>query len=374
MSGRDNRPPPPTGRAWRVIEVVHDIDRIAGEWDALIDRAGGGPFDRPGWYMAWWDAFGDDGRMAVIALRSEGRLCAAVPLARRAGMSSSPTNDHTPRFDLIADDEDALAELARIVLRLRQRRLTISPIAADGPGLAALRTAMDESGYRAVERTVLRSPYLDLAGIEDPGGVLDRKFRKELRRCRRRLEESGELTLDIVRAPDAVDAALQEAFALEALQWKGDAGSAIASSSQTGAFYTAVAGWAAERGSLFLAMLRLDGRAIAFELDILDNGRLYSMKAGFDPEWSRFSPGHLLMLDVLTEGVAHGMRVYELLGDAEPYKLRWTETVRELRLLQASPPGARGTLDHGRTRYVDRAVRGVRRRLPRRSGGGAPGR
>lgn len=374
MSGRDNRPPPPDDRPWRVIEVVHDIDRIAAEWDDLVDRAGGGPFDRPGWYAAWWDAFGDEGRMGAIVLRAGGRLCAAVPLVRNGGMSWSPTNEHTPRFDLVGEDDDALAELARIVLRLRQKRLTVFPIPAEGAGLAALRAAIGEAGYRSVERTVLRSPYIDLTGLEEAAGLLDRKMRKEMRRVRRRLEEEGTLVLDVVRDPEGVPAALEEAYALEALQWKGEAGSAIASDESTRAFYSAVATWAAARGTLRLAMLRLDGRAIAFELDILDGGGLHAMKAGFDPEWSRFSPGHLLMLDLIDEAIGQGVRTYEFLGDAEPYKLRWTEEVREMRRLEASPPGARGAIDHARTAYVAKAVRGVRRRLPRRSGGGAPGR
>ena len=312
--------------------------------------------------------------MGAITLRAGGRLCAAVPLVRSGGMSWSPTNEHTPRFDLIGEDEDALAELARIVLRLRQRRLTVFPIPSEGAGLAALRAAIEEAGYRSVERTVLRSPYIDLTGLEEAAGLLDRKMRKEMRRVRRRLEEEGALVLDVVRDAEGVPAALEEAYALEALQWKGEAGSAIASDERTRAFYSAVATWAAARGTLRLAMLRLDGRAIAFELDILDGGGLHAMKAGFDPEWSRFSPGHLLMLDLIDEAIGQGVRTYEFLGDAEPYKLRWTEDVREMRRLEASPPGARGAIDHARTAYVAKAVRGVRRRLPRRSGGGAPGR
>ena len=98
------------------------------------------------------------------------------------------------------------------------------------------------------------------------------------------------------------------------------------------------------------------------------------MKAGFDPEWSRFAPGHLLMLDLIDDAIAQGVATYEFLGDAEPYKMRWTDQVREMRRVEASPPGARGAIDHARTAYVDRAVRRVRRRLPRRSGGGSPGR
>jgi CelD/BcsL family acetyltransferase involved in cellulose biosynthesis len=347
-----------------VIEVVGEIAAIAADWDELADRAGADPFSRPGWFAAWWGAFGDDGRLGVVALRGEeGRLRALAPLVRRADVTRAPTNEHTPAFRLLGEDADAVGELAAILLRLRQRRLSLSPLDAEGDSLAAIRRAGEDAGYRMVERVELNSPHLSLEGVAGADDALDRKMRKELRRCRRRLEEAGELAVAIERGEDGLDALLEEAFEVEGRQWKGEAGTAIASDPATRAFYGEVARWAAGRGALRLVTLRLDGRLIAFELDLLESGALYALKAGFDPEQARFSPGHLVAHAAVEDAIAAGARSYELLGDAEAYKLKWTGATREMRSVEASPPTAAGAAEHLRMRFW----RPVRRRLAHRT-------
>src|SRR5690242_6039091 len=51
------------GTGGRIVSLLAE-DRVAsgtdldGQWDALADRCGGGPFVRPGWIGAWRAAFG----------------------------------------------------------------------------------------------------------------------------------------------------------------------------------------------------------------------------------------------------------------------------------------------------------------------------
>jgi CelD/BcsL family acetyltransferase involved in cellulose biosynthesis len=364
MPSSDGSPRTSIGRPWAVIEVVGDIGAIASEWDALAERVGADPFSRPGWFAAWCDAFGDDGRLGIVVLRGEeGRLRALAPLVRRADVTRAPTNEHTPSFRLLGEDADAVDELATILVRLRQRRLSLSPLDAEGESIAAVRRAGEQAGYRMVEQVELNSPHLPLEGVASADEALDRKMRKDLRRCRRRLEEAGELAVAVERGAENVDALLEEAFEVEGRQWKGEAGTAISSDPATRAFYEGIARWAAGRGTLRLVTLRLDGRLIAFEMDLLEAGALYSLKAGFDPEQARFSPGHLVAHAAVEEAIAAGARSYELLGDAEPYKLKWTGTCREMRSIEASPPTPAGTAEHLRMRFW----RPVRRRLARRA-------
>ncbi len=218
-----------------------------------------------------------------------------------------------------------------------------------------------------VERVSLRSPYIALEGVTEADAVVGRKMRKELRRCRRRLEELGELTVAVEDGGEDVDALLDEAFAVEERQWKGEGGTAITSSPATHAFYLDVGRWAARTGALRLVTMRLDGRMIAFELDLLYPSGLYSLKAGFDPDHRAHSPGHLTALAAIETAIAAGVPSYELLGDAEPYKLRWTDTCRELRSLEASPGTPAGTVEHMRVRYL----RPARRRIVGRAASAA---
>ena len=45
---------------------------------------------------------------------------------------------------------------------------------------------------------------------------------------------------------------------------------------------------------LEVQFLKLEDRAIAFEIGFRSHGTYYSYKIGFDPEFSKFSPGQII--------------------------------------------------------------------------------
>jgi CelD/BcsL family acetyltransferase involved in cellulose biosynthesis len=62
-----------------VTAVYEDISILAPEWDDLVSRTGASLFVRPGWLVAWLDAF-DRRRIRIYTVRRGGRLVALVPL------------------------------------------------------------------------------------------------------------------------------------------------------------------------------------------------------------------------------------------------------------------------------------------------------
>jgi CelD/BcsL family acetyltransferase involved in cellulose biosynthesis len=128
----------------------------------------------------------------------------------------------------------------------------------------------------------------------------------------------------------------------EASGWKRESGTAVDSEPDTLAFYTEVARWAAGRGILRLAFLRLDGRAIAFELALEDHGVYAILKGGFDVELRKFGPGGLITHDELARAFELGLRRYEFLGTDEAYKTVWAPATHERLVLQAFAPSPAG--------------------------------
>ena len=147
-------------------------------------------------------------------------------------------------------------------------RVDIAMIDAGDPLRDALHAAASDAGRAAIDRQVAIQPYVTLKDDSEAYTAgLPRKQRKEIGR-RRRLEAEGELTVHFEDGSERLDELLREGFAIEGSGWKAERGSAIASQPETHAFYTDVARWAAARGWLRLAFLRLDGRALAFDLCI----------------------------------------------------------------------------------------------------------
>jgi CelD/BcsL family acetyltransferase involved in cellulose biosynthesis len=342
-----------------VTVVRHQqIGPLADEWDDLADRAGASPFLRPGWIEAWLAAFGG-GAPEIVALRREGRLAAVLPLVRRRGALVSPTNWHTPEWGVLAEDDASAQEAVAAALAARPRRLSLAFL---GPGAEAARAAVASAGYSTLERTLLRSPTLALAG--DRAAYMasrSSKRRKELARQRRRLEEGGAVAFEV----DETAARLEEGLAVEGSGWKLERGTAIVSQPETVRFYTEVARWAERRGALRLGFLRLDGRAVAFEYCLEEAGVLYDLKGGYDHELRSCAPGMLIAQELVAWAFARGLARFELLGQAEPQKLYWTEDVHERTQLQAFAPTLSGRLEDAAWRHGRPLVRRLRTRVGR---------
>jgi CelD/BcsL family acetyltransferase involved in cellulose biosynthesis len=266
----------------------------------------------------------------------------------------SPTNEHTPAFDVVASDDSAVRALADTLFGARVRTVTLAPLVGGGAACAGLEAAGARAAYRTAVTPVARSPYIACAPtLEDHERGLSRNLRHDVQRRLRRLCEEGAVTIEVTDGATNRAALLDEAFRVEALSWKGARGTAIASNARTRGFYDAVAGWASARGWLRLAFLRFDGRAIAFQFDLEAGSTYYSLKIGYDPAFDRYSPGKLLAYAMVARAVSTGLATYELLGTDEPWKERWTSTFREYVRVEAyarSPAGAASwaVATHGR--------------------------
>lgn len=333
----------------------HDIqgspDELREEWDELADRTDAPPFLRAGWIEPWHRAFGH-GELTLLGVRRDGRLAGVLPLQAQRGALASPTDWQTPMFGPVVEDEAAASELAHALLRRARRRADLWFLSADSPGLEQCASAAGEAGFASIVRTIARAPYVPVEGAFDGYmGGLDRKFRKEIGRLWRRLEERGDARVAYEDGSERLDDLLAEGFRLEGSGWKERAGTAIVSDPTVERFYRDVARWAAERGWLRLAFLRLDGRALAFDMCLEHGGRFYVLKGGFDVEERRHGPGTLLTHNGIERAFDRGLDSYELLGQADDYKLSWTSLTRERVRFQAFPRSAAGVAEHLAWRY-----------------------
>ena len=305
------------------VETHERVSDLAAEWDELAERVDASPFARPGWFRAWTDAFRSPG-FVVVALRRDGELRALAPLVARFGAFTSATNWHSPLYSFVAEDAAAERELADWLVRRVRRRLTLSLLTDES--VAACSAAAAAVGAAASTRTVLRSPYVAVNGsFADYLAGRERKWIKEVERLRRRISEQGELSLDL--SSDL--GKLEEGLRVESSGWKAERGTAVAAREDTRRFYEGVASWAASRGWLTLAFLRLDGAPLAFELLLEDDRCRWNLKGGYDPAFARFGPGNVLAYELLSDTHDRRLQSYEFLGADDPFKLRWTDTVRE---------------------------------------------
>ena len=318
------------------------LERIRGDWEALADQLDAAPFLRPGWIAAWWRAFGD-GRLEVLAARRGEDLLAVLPVVHRRGTTSSPSNWHTPAFGPLYAESSSGAAVLEELFTQRAHLVSISFLPSVEPHLNELCVAAKKAGYRVSVRVIQRS--LAVVVSEEWSAFersLSGNLRRDLGRCRRRLDELGSVTVDVTEGSAGLDARLAEAFALERSDWKDRRRTAIVSRPETASFYTEVARWAARRGALRLIFLRLSDRPIAFHLALEDGGVYFPLKGGFDPAFAAYSPGKLMIHATLERAFAVGLERYEFLGDNDDYKRRWATEECDTMLFQAFAPSLLG--------------------------------
>jgi CelD/BcsL family acetyltransferase involved in cellulose biosynthesis len=324
----------------RLIESTEGLHDLASAWEEVA-APGGSPMQRYAWVGAFADAYGDQYDLKVLAAESGGEVEAIAPLVtRRDGITRlelAGVDALGEPADFVYRDQGALERLAAGVADTSLPML-LGRIVADSPTVEALRAA-----YR--RRTIFYSreaapfPVIPLDdGWREPESKFKSDRRSDLRRARRRAEEAGELTTEVLLpAPGELAPLLEELFRVEAAGWKGREGTALATDDRRRRFFTSFAHRAAEAGFLRLAFLRIGGRAAAVQLAAECGGRFWLLKVGFDEEFKRSSPGTLLMLETIRFAAERGATTYEFLGTVEKWTQFWTEQERDCVALRAYP-------------------------------------
>jgi CelD/BcsL family acetyltransferase involved in cellulose biosynthesis len=314
-----------------------EIAPLVGPWRELVDRLGASPFVRPEHAQLHRRAFGG-GRLRVVTAERDGDLVGLLPLHAVRGSWRSLTNWHTPHNELLIADDDAVQAVLWLLARRGPVRTELRFLLDDD--LARLESAADRLGRIGVHhRVVERSPCIPMDGRDHATyhAGLRKRFRAELRRRRRRLEEQGEVRFAVHDGTQGLDGLLRRGFAVEASGWKGQAGSAMASEPDTLAYYRGLARWTAANGWLELAFLEVGGRDVAFALGISADGGYQLIKSGYDPAWRAYSPGQLLRGELIRRAFDRRLDLFDFGGDATPAKLEWTDLVRRTSVVELRP-------------------------------------
>lgn len=284
---------------------------LAPAWSGLEQDH---PFADHAWLLAWYEAFAaPDAVRAALAWEGDA-LAAAFPLVAHRGRLAAASNYHTPLFGLPARDPAALTAVVGAVIDARAGELFVHGPAVDGPLTGALRRAAAARHRVVLEEPAHTSPIVDTDG---DGEAWTKGRGSTLRRRRRKLEREHEAALRLTTGTED----LRRGFELEGSGWKVRNGTAIVSHPATTGFYASLATAYAARGELLQGWLDVDGTPVAWHLTLRRGDRLFMLKTGFDEQRKALAPGLVLHLLTVERCFATDVAAYELLGDAERWKL-----------------------------------------------------
>ncbi len=126
-------------------------------------------------------------------------------------------------------------------------------------------------------------------------------LRRRLRRKEKRLSERGHVEHLAIRPEDDVGRWIDEFLQIEASGWKGQRGSALASSESGRRYFTEIATSAFRRGRLLMLGINFNGRPIARRCAFVSGEGSFAFKTAYDEEFANFSPGAMLEMDSIRQ-------------------------------------------------------------------------
>ncbi|GAB1716457.1 MAG: hypothetical protein NTAFB05_14990 [Nitrobacter sp.] len=173
--------------------------------------------------------------------------------------------------------------------------INLKSLDAEALSFEMLVNALAEQGGAQLRLSESTRPF----ATPDVGTKRSGSTRKKLRQDWNRLSAAGIVDIVNNRAPD-VREAFEAFLKLEAAGWKGARGTALLCDAADAAFARRMVVTLAEHGSASVALLRVDGRAIAAQVLMYCGATAYTWKTAFSPDYAKYSPGALL-IDKITD-------------------------------------------------------------------------
>ncbi len=296
---------------WRPLA---ELAPITADWRDLAARAiEPNVFYEPDFALAAAPVFGSDaGAVLIWSRAATPRLLGLFPgriAPRRYGVKLPVlvgwTHPYAPLGAPLVDREEADAVIAawlgHLADNVRLPKLALLPyLPRQGALAAALALALERRGGRSADfachARALLAPAGERANYLDRS--LGRKRRKNLRRQRKILTQTGAMRFDCACRPDAIGPALADFLALEQAGWKGRAGTAIGRHVDLADFVRRAVVALAGAGRAQVHRLMLDRRPIAAGIVLRSGSAAWFWKIAYDEAFSSSSPGVQLTLDL----------------------------------------------------------------------------
>lgn len=282
---------------------------IGPQWDDLVRRASSNVFMNPAALLVAsetsfanirmllaWDKDAGGARLAglwAVQMRRPAPFWPIViePLPYNYAFLSNPVVDPDYVDEVIPAFFSAIEQspsLSRIV--------SLHSFDAECPSYPAMVRDLRMRGVKPLVLAETMRPFV----TRDFGLKRSGSTRKKLRQDWNRLTATGAVEVINDRSVGGAKQAFETFLALEQASWKGEEGTALLSDPRDCAFARRLLQSLAEQGNASVALLRVNGEAIAAQVLMYCGTTAYTWKTAFSSSYAKYSPGTLLV-DKITE-------------------------------------------------------------------------
>lgn len=319
---------------FEVISTEQQLLSLEPDWRALTERVRDGQvFQAFEWVWPAWKcvALKRGRQLHVVVGRYKSRVVLIWPLVTysQLGLRLARTLDSetTEYRDMIVEVSAGSRDWVRQAWKFVAWRCGIDALYLQYVPASSLLDAMARRGGGIVtDQEEYR--YVDCRAFDDwPGYFQSRSTnrRSDLRRRRRRLEETGGVEVVRISTAEQLSAFLPWLFDTKIAALSGvDSATDWFTASQHKKFLTSLLHQGLQSGIAVATALTVDGKYIAGKVDVDFQKTKTLLITTYDRDWARFAPGVILYEECLREAFDKGFHTVDFRIGDEPHKANWT--------------------------------------------------
>lgn len=332
------------------ITSFSDMTRLKEKWDSLLACSEScSPFQTWEWLAAWWDYYGDGGRLLTLLARDKrGELVGIAPLMlsrarilplRKVNFIGNPHSDYLDFIFLPGKEKEVCQAFFGYLENCSNRWdvLDLEEIPAYSPTADMLLGLAQQKGFACKREVESICPYISLPqSWETYLSVLGKHKKREMKAYACFLKDIPSAEFGVVRNDASLEAEMNTLMDLHQKRWasKGLPGSFVNRKERE--FHQTVARRFLNQGWLKLFYLKVDGRTVASCYCFGIGKRWYYYLGGFDPAWGTQNVGNwaqrkvntMLLAYVIQSAIGNGLEEVDLLRGDETYKQAWGSKLR----------------------------------------------
>lgn len=332
------------------LQTDEAFQALSKEWNKLLNNSDSNNiFLTWEWISSWWEFFKEDVRLYLITVRDEkGQLIGIAPLKidklssqgfpyrqlSFIGSGKGVTADYLNFLIASGKEKEVIKEIF-IYLWKNKRQwdiINLTNIFMESPVSEIILKVASENGWRCRIEPGLPCPYITLPDSWDTYlKTLSGKMRYEMRRRLRLLETQHKVKFVRLKERREIESGLDTFLNLHENRWakKGSRG-ILGFHKEISEFHKRLALKFYEKDWLNIFFLEIDGVPVASLYGYEYGNKIFHYNSGFDDRWSKYGVAKQLIAFVVEDCIKRGLREFDFLRGAEPYKYEWTTQERRL--------------------------------------------
>ena len=332
----------------RIVDTEDGFDGLEAVWSELAERTASSFFSSFDYVQTAWHHFhGREDRLFIFVFSEAGATQAIVPFCivrRRVRGIPCRTirfiaawEGDRPRILSVRNE----IEIWRALFRFLEKEFTDWEILdlieqpTEGPTDSGW-SFLPQSGWYWEREPDVVDYYITLEGSwEEYLGGLSLNTRRNWRRQARHLSAApGGYAFERICDPSAVQAALMRFIAIEQSSWKTGRKIGVAKDLRHQRFYEDMVARLAAKQQVIFHFLKIGQSDAAGIFSFMSKDVVYARHTAYLPDYSAYSPGILVLAEIIREGLIKPWREFDLLGMKEDgssfnYKMHWANGKRK---------------------------------------------